>query len=522
MITGNGERVIAEMQGGQSILGKEKLMSLNYDPSFSEVRTNLNKTNSMFQIINNHMADIETIDKGLATKLKDMIPSSGNILDYGGNEIDVLDKSLHALEVLNKNNVGSVDDIALADIQNAVRQRVRINAYHAESLSKLGITAVGNVNHAFYGASQAAKNYYGVAGTSGYNKLKSEILSAMAYEIEQSSISSKKITLKAGDMKALSLGDILGNIRKDGIGGEIGSGVTNYDAAMDWMKQHADAGKAVSQYKKIMSERKAYDFVTGKPVNFNVKDKTQHAAIAEYMYDYTIRTFEEVYSNEDMRKMAEGYSSIGTRKASARAVQTAQGMLDNSLLGMVMYGVTGKDSGPVPSPETRGPQPIQEQLSTGYKKMQQLGMTSEDTAANMIKKSMQKMKHWSTHTPSAGGAGRALAMGVLGLAGGLIAAGYASGNPLNDANPEQVVQQQTKPSMSFGPDVPQMAPNNTGGYIINIKGDTKKGNRQLKKALKQAANSSVGGAVNINMSLKTSQEAGYSNKDIENILSDYF
>ena len=46
--------------------------------------------------------------------------------------------------------------------------------------------------------------------------------------------------------------------------------------------------------------------------------------------------------------------------------------------------------------------------------------------------------------------------------------------------------------------------------------------RQLKKALKQAANSSVGGAVNINMSLKTSQEAGYSNKDIENILSDYF
>jgi hypothetical protein len=240
------------------------------------------------------------------------------------------------------------------------------------------------------------------------------------------------------------------------------------------------------------------------------------------MYDYTIRTFGEVYSNEDMRKMAEGYSSIGTRKASARAVQTAQGMLDNSLLGMVMYGVTGKDSGPVPSPETRGPQPIQEQLSTGYKKMQQLGMTSEDTAANMIKKSMQKMKHWSTHTPSAGGAGRALAMGVLGLAGGLIAAGYASGNPLNDANPEQVVQQQTKPSMSFGPDAPQMAPNNTGGYIINIKGDTKKGNRQLKKALKQAANSSVGGAVNINMSLKTSQEAGYSNKDIENILSDYF
>jgi hypothetical protein len=76
--------------------------------------------------------------------------------------------------------------------------------------------------------------------------------------------------------------------------------------------------------------------------------------------------------------------------------------------------------------------------------------------------------------------------------------------------------------MSFGPDTPQFAPNNTGGYIINIKGDTRKGNRQLKRALKQAANSSVGGGVNINMSLKTSKEGGYSDKDIENILSNYF
>jgi hypothetical protein len=67
-----------------------------------------------------------------------------------------------------------------------------------------------------------------------------------------------------------------------------------------------------------------------------------------------------------------------------------------------------------------------------------------------------------------------------------------------------------------------MTPNNTGGYIINIKGDTRKGNRQLKRALKQAASASVGGGVNINMNLKTSEEGGYTNKDIENILSNYF
>ena len=65
----------------------------------------------------------------------------------------------------------------------------------------------------------------------------------------------------------------------------------------------------------------------------------------------------------------------------------------------------------------------------------------------------------------------------------------------------------------------QMASNNTGGYIINIKGDTSKGNRQLKRAMKQAANNSVGGGVNINMNLRTSQGGGYSDRDIEQILS---
>jgi hypothetical protein len=116
-----------------------------------------------------------------------------------------------------------------------------------------------------------------------------------------------------------------------------------------------------------------------------------------------------------------------------------------------------------------------------------------------------------------------LGLAVVGFASGLIAAGYASGNPLNDAQPENVTEQpstvqQAGPTFST---TPGMAPNNTGGYIINIKGDTKEGNRQLKKAMKKAAKASTGGGVNINMSLRTSQQGGYTDKDIENILSEY-
>ena len=65
------------------------------------------------------------------------------------------------------------------------------------------------------------------------------------------------------------------------------------------------------------------------------------------------------------------------------------------------------------------------------------------------------------------------------------------------------------------------APNNTGGYIINVKGDTRKGNRQLKKALKQATRNSMGPGIQMN--IKTSQKQGpYSDNDIENILSNFF
>jgi hypothetical protein len=125
---------------------------------------------------------------------------------------------------------------------------------------------------------------------------------------------------------------------------------------------------------------------------------------------------------------------------------------------------------------------------------------------------------------SSGSLGKNMAMGVLGLASGLLIAGYAGGNPLNDANAETITKEtQKNPPLDFGSTPPpEMTPNNTGGYIININGNTKKGNRQLKKALKQVANSSVGGGVSVNMNIKTSKSGGYSDNDIENVLNDYF
>ena len=122
--------------------------------------------------------------------------------------------------------------------------------------------------------------------------------------------------------------------------------------------------------------------------------------------------------------------------------------------------------------------------------------------------------------------GKNLAIGALSVAAGLLVSGYASGNPLNDPDPATIDQKgydgvQAAPEMMFSSGQ-GFAPNNTGGYIINIKGDTRKGNRQLKKALRQATKNATGSG-NINMSVKTTQSSGvYSDRDIENILNNYF
>ncbi len=504
------ESVISELAGGRSILGREKLMALSHDPTFDEVDTNIKEVNRMFDILKQNIDDID--DAGI----KETVSNFTSIID-AKNEVKVLDDALFAMESLRNKGTGKITNEMLHSVEDAVRQRVRIGSYHSEILSKLGISAVGNVNFAFYGATQAIKNYYGTPGTSNADKAKSRILTAMGYEIEQSSISSKKIQIKAGDTRGITLSEILNRIKGGEALGSMDDEESLMNMGMKWMREYADQGKAVAQYENITSKLPIPD------VSFNVKDKTQHAAIADYMYKQTLEAYHEVYNNETMKKVANAYSKVGTRNANPHAIEYAQGMLENSLLGQATHDISGVEPDVLPEPgKRRTTGNIDDHIETNRKRMQQLGQNSTDEVASLVKKGMSKIKNRATANLGGSGAGRGLAMGVLGLAVGLIASGYASGNPLNDANPEQVAQEQTKPRMSFGPEGQQFAPNNTGGYIINIKGDTSKGNRQLKKALKQAANASVGGGVNINMSLKTSREGGYSNSDIENILSNYF
>ena len=145
--------------------------------------------------------------------------------------------------------------------------------------------------------------------------------------------------------------------------------------------------------------------------------------------------------------------------------------------------------------------------------------------SGMVKKTAQVSMDISNALTSGVKVGSSLGMAALGLAGGLMAAGYASGNPLNDKQASQVVQEEQQPVQTMSiPDFMDkqggyVTGNTQQGYIINIKADTKKGRKHMQRIMKQAAEASVGGAVSVNMNIKNLQDKGITDSDIENFLN---
>jgi hypothetical protein len=472
-------------------------------PNIDEVEENIYNIDSWMNAIRSKSGELDDV-----SKYGDWITNTKSIVDMD-KESKTLDSMLTAAEELVNKGIFEKDDLSL--MEDFARKRIRTNTLHGEVMSKLGITAVGNVNSAFFGAVQATKNYYGIAGTDFYNPVKTDILTNMATKIEQSSISSKKAEIKIGDDRVLSLNEILNNLKNQ----NRNNLDENKAYLKEWLTKNVGSD-TVGIYETITNTME--DATLKQYTGIGKLDPTKDAdKIMDLMINTTVDAYVDAYDpNKPMREMAMHYSAFGTGKANAESMRALNILRDtDGHMAQILSDVTGKPLTSITYGNKPGSGMADAVIKQGIEK-------SFDDIKAMNKASDVVSNIASNINLKGSGAGTALAMGVVGLAAGLIAAGYASGNPLDDANPETVAQEQTKPSLGFGPDAPQMAPNNTGGYIINIKGDTSKGNRQLKRAMKQAANNSVGGGVNINMNLRTSQGGGYSDRDIEQILSNYF
>jgi hypothetical protein len=378
-------------------------------------------------------------------------------------------------------------------------------------MKKLGVTATGNVNTALYGISQAIKSHYGDVNNPFYDEIMRSITSDMSYLLEEAPISGKKHEVKAGDTRLVELGQAFRDMEQKGPTDEVVNNMQNYF-------------KTYMNHDEI---EEAYDAMVNRARVPEAKRLTTQAEKVNHMVkQYTQYISEALDPDSELYAEVKGHSLFGRGGTSSEAIKITNGRVKTGTnLGDVIYQTTGRKPENYKIPKTVSTDNAQE----AAKKMTQMN-TLPDINPNEKKifEGIESVSNKISKTiiNSSGGIKKSLGLGVVGLAAGLIAAGYASGNPLDDPDPATIDQKgyegvKAAPEMMFSSGQ-GFAPNNTGGYIINIKGDTKKGNRQLKKALKQATRNAVG-PTGVTMNIKTSQSQGtYSDKDIENILNNYF
>ena len=495
----------AEVAGGRSILGHTSVTALSETPSMSETKLNAQKVNNMLSVI---QKNAQEFDGNTKEYIKDILEGSTDIVSYN-DESKTLDQALYAYNKLV--SAGKVEQTAYGEMQSEAIKRIRIGKLHSEGAQKLGVTATGNVNSTLYGISQAIKSHYGDSTDPLYNELKRSITSEMSYLLEETPISYKKESVKAGDLRLVEFGKIFRDVEQKGLTDETREAMEGY------FKRYMNHDQITDAYKMIQDKM-------GTPLEKRLTDPEK--IVNEMITSYTNFIGEALDPSSELYEEVRLSKSFGRRTAQANAMANAGGRVatNASNAAEAAFVISGKHT-----PSTKISDEVLEQsIRTNAREAAEnftpppvgnkIGAELAESASNTVSKAMK----------SGGGGWKAgLAVGAVSLAAGLIAAGYASGNPLNDANPETITPQKGFEGVSAAPEMMfssggTFANNNTGGYIINIKADTKKGNRQLKKALKQATQNAVG-PTGIRMDIRTTQSGGnYTDQDIENILNNYF
>ena len=496
----------AEVSGGKSVLGHTAFNALSETPSWKEVSSNMDKVNTMLTAVQNNAHLLSEDTRKYAS---DLLSGSSDIFQYN-KESEILDQALVAYKEL-MNTSSGITQQGFDDMQEAAIERIRINKYHIEGMKKLGVTATGNVNSSLYGISQAIKAHHGDATSPLYDEIMRSITSEMSYLLEESPISGKKYEIKAGDTRLIEFGDLFRKVENQGLTDE------NKEAMEGYFKKYMNHKQIEAAYHTSMEK-------AGVPMANRLSGT--EAIVNDMVSKYTDYIGQALDPTNPMYQDVIGHREIGRKNARPGTIGKLSGKVDSNL--SLMAEVVDDISGTSKAASTIASDTVKASRAANAKRAIQeyepVVREAGEKIAEVIESGSNKIAN--SVLRNSGGIGKSLTLGALGVAAGLLISGYAGGNPLNDPDPATITQKdheavKAAPDMTFSSGQ-GFAPNNTGGYIINIKGDTRKGNRQLKKALKQATRNAVGPG-SINMNVKTSQSnSPYSDREIEEILNNYF
>ena len=531
--------VSAQVEGGKSILGKIRVTNLQEGPGRLDTNggtsfliENTNKINNMMQDI---FANKENLIKSTGvnfneyTHLNDLFnrvsagEGSLNIhnFKYGEEQHKALDEMLSIFEK-DKASKKPILSSSIAEAQDAIINRIRADIYNQTATSKSNKGVIGEVNAALYSIRQASSDVLGTKSGDNQASFVNQVLQKVGYELEEHVISSKKKVFEPGDTRLKNVSEFISNAKFPS-GSSLES--TKSDVS-SWIYDYMDEGKINEIYQSTIGRS------SGAPTGYGIEQVearaksyfqsaqgmlTQEQATAKAQADFIGDAF--VTGIHNLNNDEEGHAAIQMYGVFGRRSGTFQRMADINIndLSSESYNATAYRI--VTGQKALEKIQIPEPKSVNYRNIEKPRIRDLKTAS----KEVQNLTKDVLGNVSSSG----IAMGVLGLAAGLMISGYASGNPLKDPKNDNM---ENKPQEVKNTPLPTFFNEQGGyaqtnpqqqGYIINIKADSRRGQRYTKKAMKQAVEASVGGSVNINMNFKSNNSGGFSDKDIQDIISNY-
>ena len=473
--------------GGNSILGNISPASISRIDRIVDIDTN---EDIVREAVNKANALLEDKDFASKVKLLDKKPNNLSNAEFFDNTLSVIQTAA---------DEGLVDKKYLRKAEDAVLSKLLTEQAATATLAKTGVATTGGINVATNSIKKAA---YDVMGEN--NPLAVDMLNTALYVPEQAAISYKKVKTVFDDTKGRDISEILSsmfpsNSSKRSIEGNL----EDFD---NWYRTHA-SDKVLDiyhQFKGRLSDEVIKDIGdnTDKQINYVMGElkSTLNNLAGDDLFQAKRLNYRSRHATNEVigHSYGDSMSSVTAR---------LRGHYDNNFASRY------------------------EESKAMIEKVAQRQVDAKPFYVN-TQTTKQVSSTISNMVDSLGSSsfklGGSLAMGALGLAGGLMAAGYASGNPLNDKQASQVAQEGQQPTQTMSiPDFMDkqggfVTGNSQQGYIINIKADTKKGRKHMQRIMKQAAEASVGGAVSVNMNIRNSEERGITDADIENFLERYF
>lgn len=501
--------------GGKSVLGKNAFASINTLPSIDEFYKIEEEANNILD-----MANTIVKEKNLTGKEIEGLTETVR----SGNSPVALDK---ALSIISEH--GGLKEDAFSKLENIAIKRASIDKYAQEMMAKTGLAATGSVNLSLNAVKMAA--HY--SGMSGKDKAFTDYVWNVLDVPEQGVISSKKADGRTiyDDKRISTFKDAM----KKAMTGKLKDKEADIEGLLSWFDEHGD-GIFETSYKtmgnRILSPKQLAELEQYTGDKKNVEG-------AKMMRTYFGDLIRDLSTDELAMSYYHSTNAIG-RNANNTADMWGKGgfdiaaahggSLDATQQWMMGYGDEERFRAYREEIAQRSLREHETQMAkeTLTSKAKQADDIVDDVVNAQTAKGAKAYvdSAASSVVKSIGGSG-GLGKIAIGVGVGLMVGGYASGNPLNDKSAQQHSEEMTQPQQTMSiPDFMEkqggyVTGNSQQGYIINIKADTKKGRKHMEKMMAKAAEATVGGAVSVNMNIKSTNNQGVTDKDIENYINRY-